>query len=258
MTVDIYHNLSDTRFVDYNVGGYRVLAPHFLVDGHPRTSWETARFNHMERHLRPGMTLFDIGSEQGYQSVIYARFVGGGENMVLMEPVPQVWPNAKATWIANGLRNPKATYCGFVSDRSWVSDFHDFPTGYRDGWPECAHSDTLLEATKYRYVGEHPHCTDSITLDDFVDLTGIAPDAITMDIEGYEPTVIAGGIETIHRHRPLIWMSVHDPSFNGNNILLKFTGNDQISAMHQTLSSMGYVCEVISQDHERHCFFSPI
>jgi len=257
---DIYHDLSATRFVDYNIGGYHVLAPHFLVDKHPRSSWEMERFKHMEKNLRPGMTLFDIGAENGSMSAVYAQFVGGGENICLFEPVPQVFPNIKATWSANGLKTPRSTYCGFVSDKSWISDYHDFPTGYRDGWPECAYSGLLLEATKFRYVGEHSHCTDSITLDDFVDNTGIIPDALTMDVEGYEPTVIAGGLNTIRQHRPLIWLSVHvhSPEDGGNNILVSYTGSDRLDEMHGALLDAGYSPEIIAQDHERHVAYTPM
>jgi FkbM family methyltransferase len=254
--MDIYVPLSETRFVDYNIGGYHILAPHFLADKHPRSSWETARFQSMERHLRSGMVLFDIGAENGSMSAIYSRFVGGGENMCLFEPVPQVFPNIKATWEANGLAKPRATWCGFVGAQSWNSDFHDFPAGYRDGWPECAYDPQLLDATKFRYDHEHHHCTDSITIDAFVRNYCIVPDAITMDVEGYEPTVIAGAINTLRTHHPLLWISVHRPT--SNNILYKFTGSDHVAYMEETLASLGYRAEFIAEDHESHFFWYPV
>lgn len=253
---DYYQHLSSTRFVDYNIGGYHVLAPHFLAEKHLRSSWEIPRFQHMEKHLRPGMCLFDIGAENGAMSAIYARFVGGGENMCLFEPVPQAWPNIKTTWEANNLATPRGTWCGFVGDRSWVSEYHEVPRGTRDGWPECAYSDTLLDATKFKYISEHAHCTDSITLDEFVANTGIIPAALTMDVEGYEPTVIAGAVGTIREHRPLIWISVHNP--NGNNILQKYTGSSHLDEMHQTLLDLGYSVEIIAEDHEIHKAYFPL
>lgn len=255
---DFYHHVSspEAEFVDYNIGGYDVRVPSFYTRA-PRSSWETPRFNHMEKHLRPGMTLFDIGAENGSMSAIYSRFVGGGENMVLFEPVPVMWPNIKATWEANGVAKPRATYCGFVNDRSWVSDYHAHPLGTRDGWPECAYDDKLLDATKFMYPSEHGHLNDSTTIDEFVVNTGTKPDALTMDVEGYEPSVIAGAVVTIRAYRPMIWVSIHDPAFNGNNILLKYTGSDRINEMNQTLLDAGYGIEHIHTDHERHTFYNP-
>lgn len=250
---DYYVPISETRFVDYNVGGYHILAPHFVAERHPREEWEQARFRSMEKHLRRGMVLMDIGSEQGYQSAIYSRFVGGGHNMVLIEPVPQVWPNTRYTWEANNLCTPRATYCGFIGECSWVSEHHDFPVGYRGGWPECAYSDQLLDATKFRYTHEHEHSTDSTTLDEFIPYHLIFPDAITIDIEGYEPLVIQGAIRSLAAYRPMLWISVHRPG--QNNILHKFTGSDRIDEMYDILQGIGYQSETIAEDHEIHTFW---
>ena len=259
MCPDFYHHLDapESAIVDWNIGGYPVRVPKFLADRQgDKSTWEVPRFQHMERHLHPGMTLFDVGSEQAYMSAVYARFVGGGENMVLMEPVPESWVNIKTIWEANDLATPRQFWCGFVGERSWTAEYHDFPTGYRDArWPECAYGSQLLDATKFRYPGEHQHCTDSITLDEFVRCSGVIPDAITMDVEGYEPTVIAGAIETIRAHRPLIWVSIHKAT--GNNILFKFTGSDHVDEMEKTLADLGYVAEFIAEDHEKHVFWSP-
>lgn len=256
---DYYHTVSapESTIVDWNVGGYNVRVPRFLTERQgDKSTWERERFRHMESHLRPGMTLFDIGTEQGYQSAIYARFVGGGDNMCLFEPVPESWVNIKTIWEANNLSDPRSTWCGFVSARSWIAGYHDFSIGYRDGWPECSYGEQLLDATKFRYEHEHKHCTSSIILDEFVKECGIIPDAITADVEGYEPLVIAGAIDTIRAHRPLIWLSIHKP--NQNNILHKFTGNDHLDEMHQTLLDLGYGIEIIAEDHERHVFYCPL
>jgi len=74
-------------------------------------------------------------------------------------------------------------------------------------------------------------------------------------VEGYEPSVIAGGFQTIRIHRPLIWLSEHNP--DGNNILNKFTGDDQLDQMHRTLTDFGYSREAIAEDHELHTFWGP-
>lgn len=258
---DYYHHLTapEAEIVAWDIGGYSVRVPRFMAERRgDRSYWERARFQHMERHLKPGMCLFDVGAEQGDISAIYARFAGGGENIVLIEPVPQSWVNIKHIWAANSLSTPRGVWCGFVGDRSWISEYHETPTGSRDGWPECAYDDKLLDATKFKYIGEHAHCTDSTTIDEFVANTGIVPSALTIDVEGYEPTVIAGAMETIRAHRPLIWASLHDSSPNGNNIRLKYMGSDGVDNMHRMLTDAGYAMENISRDHELHVAYLPI
>src|SRR3990167_7991359 len=76
-------------------------------------NWERARFESMSANLKPGMTLFDVGSEQGDVSCVYAQMVGG-ENMVLFEPNPRNWPNIKALWAANNLPDPRACAVTFL------------------------------------------------------------------------------------------------------------------------------------------------
>jgi len=246
--MDIYQSVHHTDFIDYNVGGHHVMAPDFLVRHHPRADWERERFASMARYLSPGMVLFDVGAEQGYMSAIYSRFVGGGENMVLFEPVPQVWPNIRHTWLRNSITPPRATYCGLVSDHDHVSEYHDFVTGYRDVWPECAYGDMLLDATKFRYETEHAHCTDTIRLDTFVESTGIKPDAITVDVEGFEPLVMEGAKHVLTRYRPLVWLSLHE----ANNIMNRSMGGDSMLRAQEFMTSMGYRSEWLATDHEQH------
>ena len=57
--------------------------------------WESARVKSMEKELNRGDILFDVGSETGWCNLVYAKIVGP-ENMVLIEPSPEFWPNIKA------------------------------------------------------------------------------------------------------------------------------------------------------------------
>jgi len=96
---------------------YQVLAPDFIAEREDYPHYEKDRFASMEVNLKKGDVLFDVGTETGWQSAIYARFVGA-ENMCLFEHVPELWPTIKQVWDANSLPLPLATYCGFVSNRT--------------------------------------------------------------------------------------------------------------------------------------------
>ena len=261
---DIYVHRNDVRFVDDCIGGYTVKVPHFIEEKHFRDQWEKERFQSMEMNLKPGDVLFDVGAEQGQMSAIYARFVGGGENMVLFEPVPQVWPNIKATWEANGLMTPRATYCGLVGTESTspIMSAIDYSTGHTQGWPYPAFSDSLLDATKFRYSHEHSHATQTISIDDFVfsrgevvgrmpeEMRGIVPNAITIDVEGYELQVLRGAVETLKQYRPLVWVSIHP------DLMEKFTGKNA-ALVHALMNELGYSEDHLATDHEEHWMFWP-
>jgi hypothetical protein len=93
--------------------------------------WERERVHSMRDHLTKGMTLFDVGTEQGWCNLVYARLVGG-ENMVLIEPTTEFWPGIKATWEKNNLPAPRACYDGLMSDKTT-----DDRTGFTD-WPDAS------------------------------------------------------------------------------------------------------------------------
>lgn len=254
---DIYVKAEAVQWAERTFGGQSILIPQFLSERHNWwATWESSRFSSMQANLRPGDILFDIGSEQGYMSCVYARFVGGGEHLCLFEPAVEVWPNAKTTWEANGLATPLATWCGFVSSETRTAEYHDFHIGYRDGWPECAYTGLLLDATKFRYDSptEQASSTDSITIDDFCRERGIVPMAITMDIEGFEIRALQGAVETIKACSPLIWISEHTGS---NNMLRRFEGGDPVEDARRLMQELGYKREELGTDHETHVLWYP-
>src|SRR5579859_2107197 len=92
---------------------YSINAPDFIADREERPHYEKDRFASMEANLHKGDILFDVGCELGWQSAIYARFVGP-ENMCLFEHVRELWPTIKEIWKMNGYEFPLTTSCSFV------------------------------------------------------------------------------------------------------------------------------------------------
>ena len=104
--------------------------PRPLADWDVFSYWERARFDSMRTHLKPGTVLFDVGTEQGWCNLAYASIVGP-ENMVLIEPTPEFWPNIRATWERNYEQPPLACFQGLMSALTGRSvrpdDFRDWP-----------------------------------------------------------------------------------------------------------------------------------
>lgn len=209
--------------------------------------WERARVKSMEKHLKKGDILFDIGTEQGWCDLVYANIVGP-ENMVLVEPTPDFWPNIKALWEKNfpGI-GPNACYPGFFSDKSangHITTHNAFPIE-SDG--------DLIDKNSYRNLWDKSHTKEiqQITLDEFVKNSGITPGAITIDVEGAEFLVLNGAKETLKKHDLKVWVSEHD------DLALKdyavYPGDVTIF-----MRSLGYYPEILSVDHERHVYYSKI
>lgn len=229
-------------------GRWTKIVPEHIARWDALSMWEPERFASMETTLKPGMTLFDVGAEQGPLSVVYADFVGAA-NMVLFEPHPAVWPNIRMTWEANGLDLPAGGFCGLVSDRTDLAPPDlDFDTGQRDGWPIPAWGAELHTAVSYRLIPEHAGSTPQTTLDDWVAANGIAPDAITVDVEGAELRVMRGAARTLAEHRPLVWISVHP------DMMVRQYGDTGMD-LYRLMRDAGYTADWLARDHEEHILF---
>lgn len=242
-------SIAEANFVDRLVAGkYHVRMPHHLSLHERWDVWERERFASMESELRPGDVLFDIGAETGEMSAIYAQFVGA-ENMVLFESNPDNWQTIHATWQANGLADPKATFCGLVSNRH-TSDA-DFDNSYNGVWPQVAFTGRVFTHRAYRYIHEHAASTPQIGIDEFVVTRGIIPRAITMDCEGCEIRILKGAVGTLANHRPLLWASLHD-----DTALLNY--NSTLQDVHELMAKLDYVGTLLADDHEAHWFYRPL
>jgi FkbM family methyltransferase len=205
--------------------------------------WEAQRLAAMFHFIRPGDVVYDIGAEEGD---FPALFTSWGANVVLAEPNPKAWPNIRATFEANELR-PAAWWVGLVSDREWrVDDEHRFGTG---DWPDCSY-DTMVPDHGFFAIWEHSGVSPGLTFDELVNRTGLAPNVITIDVEGGEGHVLRGAADTLRYIRPLVFCSVH-PEF-----LVEHYGEtaDELDAF---MRMAGYEDVFLCTDHERHMLYVP-
>lgn len=239
-------------------GRWNMIVPDSIADwdggtgNHAdRQGWEFCRFESFDRHLRPGMTLFDVGAEHGWISAVLAKHYVGAENMVLFEPSPEFWVNIRKTWVANGLAAPLACWPGFVDNETSPTAF---ATNLRDGWPSWCIDDRLpeVEAMAYRSLANGPSEIRAITIDDFCDISGIIPEVINIDVEGAELKVLQGAERTLREDRPLVWVSVHP------DLMQRDFGIDNVEVLFDFMASCGYGREYLGTDHEQHNFFAPL
>jgi FkbM family methyltransferase len=241
-------SIADAKFVDRLINGkHRVKMPAFLAAHDSFDNWERERFDSMERNLKQGDVLFDVGAETGHMSAIYARFVGA-ENMVLFEPNPDNWQNIKATWDVESLATPRATVCALVGNRNSVES--DFDTSQENGWPVVALTGQIWTPRSFRYIHEHAARTPQISIDVFVATRVVAPNAITIDVEGAELEVLKGALLTLQECRPLVWVSVHEE-------LMRRDYGRELRDIASLMVSAEYYGEYLATDHEAHWLYRP-
>ena len=218
---------------------HEIKLPEYLAIWDVWDYWERIRIDHMERFLTKNDIVFDVGTEYGAMTALWAKWVKG---VCLMEPTPEMWGSIKAIWEANEIPTPLTTYCGLVGN-----EIRNAPFVMGKGWVKEADAPALTDKCGYKYIHEHRDLPQ-ITIDEFVELSGIVPTALNIDIEGAELKALKGAENTLKNHKPKIWVSIH-PDLAERDYDVK--GND----LKEYLESLGYVGKHLATDHEEHWFF---
>jgi FkbM family methyltransferase len=224
---------------------HRAARPQWLIEN---GGWELERLDAMKVAITPGMTVFDVGAEEGDFPALFASW---GANVVLFEPNPLVWPNIKLIWDANHLGAPTGWFVGFASSSTVLHPVEEekiFSKPDQDGWPACAFGPVIGDHG-FRNVSERFHDTPQTTIDDYVSRTGIRPDLLTLDVEGAELEVLRGAANTLRNRQIPVFVSVH-PEF-----MVDMYGHSD-DQLHSFMEGLGYYGTHLATDHEQHWLFT--
>jgi FkbM family methyltransferase len=226
------------------VCGHELYVPDNVADWDAvagDSSWEKERMESILETMQPGDVLYDIGAEHGWMSAIYAQRVGG-ENMALVEPSAELWPNIRLCWEWNELLTPLVTAEAFADTtaRKAHAHIHNWPRS--SGGPECG-------AMAYRHPNLHADIP-RVSIDYLALASSRPPVGITIDVEGAELAVLRGAEGTLDRHRPYVWVSVH-PDLMAKDF---DTHPDQLFGF---MLSRGYKPQHLRTDHEQHFLLTP-
>ena len=186
----------------------------------------------LRKHCRPGATVFDIGANVGYHTLLLSQVVGEQGQVHAFEPVPETAASLEQTVALNRLANVTVhglavgDRMGTVSmrygDASEAGRAHIVGVpGYR--WDAATGTSQLVEVPIVSIDGLHE--TGELPL----------PSLIKLDVEGAELQALRGMRQVLSAAHPVI--------------VAELWGEENVAAVHELLGSLGYEVTVLSEWH---------
>ena len=188
----------------------------------------------LERLVRPGMTIFDIGGNIGYYPLMELSLLAGSGKLVVIEPSPDnvvllrrnlaLNGYADVPVIATAVSDTTGSRSFFLSSQSNLGTFHPIGSG----------SETLTGSTVD---------VDTVTVPQLSEQFG-APDLIRMDVEGHEVEVLNGMIDAIRN-------GLLSPTIIFESHLSRYGSDHDMAKTLRSLFSLGYRAELVSSSSDR-------
>ena len=213
---------------------------------HHHNQWEMPRLLKLEQMIKSGYAydpvVMYIGAYKGDMAALLQTW---GAKLIIMESTPAFWTLIKETWELNKLKDPVGYFSGLLGREP----SQEFTKEFLTTWPD-RHAEYIEGHVGFTHLAEsHDDPTfPRITIDEFVHVTGIVPDIITMDVEGSELEIVYGALDTIEKHKPSFMLSVH-PEFMFHN------HGTYERELHDLLRNNGYEGEWLDYDHEHHWLY---
>jgi len=178
---------------------------------------ERSVFRDLQKIIRPGATVYDIGANVGLFSARFARWIGAGGWLYAVEP------------------NPICVYFLRANlNRTAAQNFTILPVAISRQRSDCAF--TLNYGSSLLGVGGdsvvtgkpgHQIHVEGESLDALIATFNLRqPDFIKLDVEGAEAGAVAGMMNTLEKHRPGFMIELH--------------GREAASATLGLLGGLGY------------------
>lgn len=151
----------------------------------------------------PSMTVYDVGANIGYISLVFAQVVSLNGVVVAFEPLPSNVERIRYHIRANKLANILKVEPFAVADQSGIKNF----------LIHSAHSMGKIEGSEGRHIEYSAQIqVETVTLDEFCyERRNPVPDLIKMDIEGGAVQAVKGMTRLIAQARPVMLVELHGP-----------------------------------------------
>jgi FkbM family methyltransferase len=177
--------------------------------------------------LRPGMTVYDVGSHFGYFSLLASELVGDSGHVFAFEPTLSTFNVLKenASRRENVTCKNLAAYCETGEITFMDQGLHDCSLNFIVGDEPDVDTSTQQSSAKLIKV-------PAVKLDEFAEDNGY-PDFVKIDAEGSEATILEGMTKIIQRCHPGISLEMSDQ-------VCERTGNQPSGRNIEFLMDHGY------------------
>jgi FkbM family methyltransferase len=225
-------------------GKYRIILPEHRAkrpEWYQPGGWEKARLDHMHRTTKKGDTVYYVGAEEGEMCALLQMW---GALLYMFEPNPLVWPNIKAIFDANDLANPCRSYVAFAANQT-----DNFVLWNMQWPPDRIVNGPVISDHGFKNLCEWDGTIPRVKIDDIV-MTGMGrvPQMISLDVEGAEWEVLRGAEQTLRKHHPRIYLSLH-PEF------MYEIYKEYAFDLRNWLKGMGYTETLLDYQHEVHLYY---
>ncbi len=156
-------------------------------------TYELPKQKTLERFVRTGMTVYDIGAQAGFYTLFFSRLVAGGK-VYAFEPFAENVRYLLSHTRMNGVQNVQVIQLALAERTGLVGFTVD----------RGKHQNTITDAEGAQVL------VPAVSLDEAVEIHGLtAPDLIKMDVEGAESSVIKGAQRTLKLYRPSLFIALH-------------------------------------------------
>ena len=181
----------------------------------------------LREFLRPGMTVYDVGANIGYVTLLMAHNVGPGGRVFAFEALPSNVERVEKNISLNGLSNVTVVSAAVLDKTAPVTFYVHASVGMGK-----AAGSAGRPAEQYQSEISVP----GISLDEFVYQQGnLAPAAVKMDIEGGEVLALPGMHRILQEHHPLMLLELHGP--------------ESEKAAWETLTTAGYTLRAMAEGY---------
>jgi FkbM family methyltransferase len=213
---NFWMNVSPKDYATYGIYFFGTYDPHM-----------TSVFSHL---VKPGETVWDIGTERGWFTLHLAKLVGNTGRVDSFEAFPPTFEKLMTNVALNNLAWVKAN-CAAVSDKSskmWFVPPSNDVTNNVSYLNECNGVGYLTDLFQNGAIE-----VDTISLDEYYSVQGIEKvSLLKMDIEGAEVRALNGAKNLIKKDKPILAIE-----FNRQTAL---RASSSVEELNDLIKSFGY------------------
>lgn len=195
----------------------------------PRLDAETGHYHYIQRTLKPGETVLDVGANIGIFSTMMARAVAPSGWVHAFEPSPKIAGDLERVLRLNEIENVVLNRCA-VSDSAGTVRFADIQE------KDVRRESSYIDMTGINRISDSFERTwievPTITIDRYVTEKGLQPALVKIDVEGADMLALKGGESTFRQFHPPIVLEVHPQ--------VQVSPDKFVSEVQSFLTGLGY------------------